>query len=302
MISKSSLRAFVLFGLTLFAGCATPQRRPETRVEELQPLRNASRAPADHIRIATFNIQNFGKSKVNNAAILSQIVAIVQAFDVVAIQEISDKSGTAMKAFQKALDPTAQTYQLVVSDRTGRQPDDKSSQEQYAFVFRKDHLQLLGAPELYPDTEDAFQREPFLAHFKCVNGNFSFVLINIHTQPERAVAEIGALDSVMHWAKGHFAGEDDFIALGDFNGSCSYAKPAELDALKLRGPDYLWIVPDDADSNLAQIACAYDRIVITQRAVEDYAGHWDVYRVFQDKKISDHWPVWAEFYADHDHN
>jgi endonuclease/exonuclease/phosphatase family metal-dependent hydrolase len=259
-------------------------------------------APAQRIRIATFNIQNFGKSKVHNAAVLSQIIAIVQDFDVIAIQEVSDKSGEAMKAFQKALDPTAQTFQLVVSDRTGRQPDDQSSQEQYAFVFRKDHLQLLGTPELYPDTEDAFQREPFLAHFKCVNGNFSFVLINIHTQPERAVAEIGALDSVMHWAKGHFPGEDDFIALGDFNGSCNYAKPAELNGLKLRGPDYVWIVPDDADTNLAQIACAYDRIVITRGAVEDFANRWEVDRVFNDKKISDHWPVWAEFFTDHDHN
>lgn len=297
MNSKHWLRAFVFF-VVLLTGCATQNRR----VEHFEPLRNPSPAPAQHIRIATFNIQNFGKSKVHNAAVLSQIIAIVQAFDVVAIQEVSDKSGEAMKAFQKALDPTAQNIQLVVSDRTGRQPDDQSSQEQYAFVFRKDHLQLLETPELYPDTEDAFQREPFLAHFKCVNGNFSFVLINIHTQPERAVAEIGALDSVMHWAKGHFSGEDDFIALGDFNGSCNYAKPAELNGLKLRGPDYVWIVPDDADTNLAQIACAYDRIVMTQGAVEDFANQWDVYRVFNDKKISDHWPVWAEFHADHDHN
>src|SRR5690242_16134332 len=104
MNSKLWRQAFVLL-VILLAGCATPDRRAEKNVETLQPLRNPSRAPAQHIRIATFNIQNFGKSKVHNAAVLSQIIAIVQDFDVVAIQEVSDKSGEAMKAFQKALDP-----------------------------------------------------------------------------------------------------------------------------------------------------------------------------------------------------
>jgi hypothetical protein len=72
--------------------------------------------------------------------------------------------------------------------------------------------------------------------------------------------------------------------------------------LKLRGPDYIWLVPDDADTNLAQAACAYDRFVMTRGAATDYAGKWEVYRVFSDKKVSDHWPVWAEFFANHDTN
>jgi endonuclease/exonuclease/phosphatase family metal-dependent hydrolase len=294
---KSHLIHLVAAAFVFICGCATPQRRAEPTVAETAALRNPSRAGTNRVRIASFNIQNFGKTKVNNPAVLSQILAIVQAFDVVAIQEVSDKSGEAMNKFRAALGPD---FELIVSERTGRATDDRTSQEQYAFVIRRNTIQLEGTPEVYADGEDAFQREPYLARFKCVNGNFTFVLINIHTQPERAVAEIGALDSVVRWARTRFVGEEDFILLGDFNGSCTYAKPAELDALAIRGADYVWIIPDGADTNLAQAACAYDRIVLTQSAVEDYASKWDVYRVFSEKKISDHWPVWAEFFADRD--
>lgn len=294
---KATFINFIAAALFLICGCATPQRHAESAPVESVALRNPSRAATNRIRIASFNIQNFGKTKVSNPAVLSQVLAIVQAFDVVAIQEVSDKSGEAMGKFRAAL---GTDFELVVSERSGLAADDRSSQEQYAFVFRRNTIQLEGTPQLYVDTEDAFQREPALARFKCVNGNFNFVLINIHTQPERAVEEIGALDSVVRWARARFADEEDFISLGDFNGSCSYANAAELDALTIRGADYVWIVPDGADTNLAQAACAYDRIVLTQSAVEDYAGKWEVYRAFTDKKVSDHWPIWAEFFADRD--
>lgn len=289
--------------LFYFNGCATRDAEvaPASSIATNQSFRTTTApAPNDRLRIGTFNIQNFGSKKVHDSEVLTQIVSIVVALDVLAIQEVSDKDGKAMADFNTALAATGQHLQLLVSERTGRQPDDRSSQEQYAFVFNTDRVQLLESPMLYDDSQDLFQREPYVAHFKARNGNFSFVLINIHTQPEKAVAEIGALHDVMQWAKTKFPGEDDFIALGDFNGSCSYATPAKLDALSLRGPSYFWIIPDDADTNLAQARCAYDRIVATKEAAGDFTGQWMVMRVFNEKKISDHWPVWAEFFTNHD--
>jgi endonuclease/exonuclease/phosphatase family metal-dependent hydrolase len=109
------------------------------------------------------------------------------------------------------------------------------------------------------------------------------------------VAEIGALEHVFGWARQRYRGEDDFIALGDFNAGCDYASPDALDALAISRPGHKWIVPHDADTNLAASRCAYDRIVITEAAVADWTGRWGVDRAFEEKKVSDHWPVWASF-------
>jgi hypothetical protein len=92
------------------------------------------------------------------------------------------------------------------------------------------------------------------------------------------------------------SGEDDFILLGDFNAGCSYAAPEDLDELSLRSEDYVWVVPDDADTNLASKACAYDRIVITENTSAEFMGAWAVDTTFSDKAISDDWPVWAAFH------
>ena len=83
----------------------------------------------------------------------------------------------------------------------------------------------------------------------------------------------GALRDVFDWAKLAYPKESNFIALGDYNAACSYATPAQLDALSIRRSDYFWIVPDDSDSNVSPTsACAYDRIVVTAATKRSFTG------------------------------
>ncbi len=253
------------------------------------------------IRIATFNIQNLGKTKAGKPEVMATLVDIVRRYDVAAVQELSDISNTVPQIFLDKINDGGLHYNMLVSPRTGRQDDDKTSQEQYAFYFNTASIQPLDAGRLSDDgDDDLFQREPFLARFRAKAGNFTFVLITTHTAPQLAVEEIGALDDVMSWARTIYPDEGDFIALGDFNGSCNYASPADLNPLPIRGSNYRWLIPDDADTNLAAAQCAYDRIVTTTGANEDFAGTWSVDKAFTDKKISDHWPAWAEFFVNHD--
>ena len=191
-------------------------------------------------------------------------------------------------------------WAMSESPRTGQNPDDKHSQEQYVFYYKTKRVLADGDGALFPDTRDYFQREPWTARFRVVDGNFTFVLINIHTRPESAVDEINALHKVVSWAREHWSDEDDFIVLGDFNASCSYASEKELAASPLSGSGYVWIVPDSANTNLSSKKCAYDRIVISKNTKAQYAGSWEVDRAFSDRKISDHWPVWADFYSGRD--
>jgi endonuclease/exonuclease/phosphatase family metal-dependent hydrolase len=249
-------------------------------------------------RICTFNIQNFGKTKLADSARVHELAAIIRKYGIVAVQEISDVSGTLPAAFRKIINQAgSKSYAVTCSDRTGNQPDDVTAREQYAFFYDSAKFSLVSKPRLYNDSvHDYFAREPYTAQFQSKKGNFTFVLITIHTTPEKAVEEIGSLDEVVKWAKTRYPGETDFIVLGDFNASCSYASPAELDKLVIRGPGYYWIVPDKAKTNLsAKSDCAYDRFVLSLPAKAYYTGHWGVDSCYTSKTISDHWPVWAEF-------
>jgi endonuclease/exonuclease/phosphatase family metal-dependent hydrolase len=249
-------------------------------------------------RICTFNIQNFGKKKLNDSLRVQALAEIIRKYDIVAVQEISDVSGEVPVAFRNKINAgEGRYYEVTCSERTGKQADDKSSQEQYAFYYDTVKFSLFGEPGLYNDSvHDYFAREPYAARFRAKKGGWTFVLVTIHTAPEKAVEETGSLDEVVKWAKKRYRKEGEIVVLGDFNASCTYAKPHELDKLAIRGRNYYWIVPDNAKTNLsANIDCAYDRFVLTLPAKSYYTGKWGVDSCFTSKTISDHWPVWAEF-------
>lgn len=256
-------------------------------------LFSASAFAQSEVRIATFNIQNFGKTKAGKPAILKYLSEVVREFDIVAVQEVSDVSETVPKKFVEAINSTGRNYALLLSERTGKQPDDKSSQEQYAFYYDTSRIDVLDRGAVFDDSaKDLFQREPYTARFKVKNTALSFAITQIHTRPESAVAEIKALYTVDQSVATRYQGEPNHITLGDFNGSCSYAKPEQLAALEIHGPSYFWIVPDTADTTVSpNTSCAYDRIVFTNSLKSSF-GKWGVGNWFTDNKISDHWPVW----------
>ena len=241
-----------------------------------------------------------GKPKV-----VATILDVLRRYDVVAIQELKDASGETPRRLLALLDasrgPSDAPFAALVSPRTGLATDDRSSQEQYAFFYDTSVLEPLDEGRLYDDRDDSFQREPWMARFRVKapgTGGFTFVLIDIHTRPESAVDEIRALADVTTWATRQYPDEDDFIVLGDFNASCDYASRQELDALALRGPSFVWIVPDDADTTVKSTRCAYDRLVLGEAAASQWNGEWGIFVESIDATVSDHFPVWSRFRSD----
>lgn len=249
------------------------------------------------LRLATFNIQVLGPAKSGRPEILRTLAGIIRQYDLVAVQEIKDISGEAPLRLLAAINADADepSYALALSDRTGRQPDDRRSQEQYAYYYRTDRLSVLDDGTLFDDEpHDYFQREPYLNRFEIAGSEVSFVLINVHTRPRSALREIAAMEHVFTWAKSFYDQEEVFIAVGDFNAGCGYASEEDLDALPIHGDAYDWVVPHSADTNLADSVCPYDRIVIAAPAGNAIVGDWGVDRSFEDDAISDHWPVWVD--------
>jgi endonuclease/exonuclease/phosphatase family metal-dependent hydrolase len=218
-------------------------------------------------------------------------VEAIRRYDLVATQEIQNETGDAALELLRAINEgDGPDYEMLLSGSSGHQADDPSGQERYAYFYNKEVIRSLAGAQLYEDSSSAFSRTPFVGRFAA--GDWDFTLVEVHTQPTAAVAEIGALHQVVAWARATYR-DDDVIALGDFNGACGHATPADLDTLSLRKTGYMWIVPDDADTNTSAKVCAYDRIVVTSAAGKQYAGRWGVDHETRD--VSDHYPVWAEF-------
>ena len=69
----------------------------------------AVQKPGDAIRIASYNIQVFGKSKLAKPQVVDILVKVVRHFDIVAIQEVRAKEDTILP-------------QIRGGDQRGRQP------------------------------------------------------------------------------------------------------------------------------------------------------------------------------------
>lgn len=109
------------------------------------------------IRIASFNIKVFGQKKVGKADVMRVLSDIVRKYDIVAVQEIKDRKGEVLGEvpglFLEAINDGTNAYGVLVSDRTGKEDDDKHSREQYAYYYRTSTIAVLDEGVLYDDSQ-----------------------------------------------------------------------------------------------------------------------------------------------------
>ena len=257
------------------------------------------------LRLANFNIQVFGKTKAGKPEVMEIISKIIRNYDIVAIQEIRDASQTTMPKLKNIVNNEQEhKYDFIISKRLGR----TTSKEQYVYIYNTSKIELIGLPYIYPEPSDndMFHREPYIAYFKVKNGNFDFVLITIHTDPDEATQEINDLPEVVEYTKNAFQNESDFIILGDLNADCRYFD--EDGQSPLKSSDYYWVIDNSLDTTTKSTICTYDRIIITTSATTDYTGESGVFRydtaynlTYEDTiAVSDHYPVCAVFWSNRD--
>ena len=240
-------------------------------------------------RIAAFNIQVFGRSKVSDDFVLSTLIRIVREYDAILIQEIRDSSGEAIRALHAWSDSQGFEFELLVSERLGR----TTSKEQYALIYDPNVVEIL---DVYtdPDLADVFEREPYVVYVS-IKG-LTLGLITLHAKPDDAVVEIDALDDIYDDFVRR-TGDADALILGDLNADCSFASDAELAMTRLCNVEkYSWLIPDSADTTVSATDCAYDRIIaageiakmnLSRPAILDFAGSHQG----EPLDVSDHYPV-----------
>lgn len=251
------------------------------------------------ISIASWNLKNFGQTKLNDPARINVIIRIIKKYDIVAIQEVQDVSLALPDELINKINATGENYKVVASDRVGR-----TRKEQYLFVYDDDLINFISDTTGYSiEPNDEFAREPFYAMFKA--GNFDFYLMAIHTDPDDVSTEIPALKVAYEDLQNNTLTEHDIILLGDFNAKApgvtagSYITMDSIATI----PNILFTIKEETNTKGGR---AYDNIILQSNYTTEYANSSGVYAFWTDYglseddgfRISDHRLVWAKFRID----
>ena len=253
------------------------------------------------IRVAAFNVQIFGRTKRQKEQVMDILADIAREFDVVLVQEIRDSSEeTAPYYLEKINEEPGSRYAFVRSRRLGR----TTSKEAYAYFYNTETVEFIqGSDYVYEDADDVFEREPYIASFR--SDGFDFTLVGVHTKPDDAYDEIGNLTLVVLSVRAGAPEEEDIIVLGDLNADGSYFDE-EGTANPLTGPGFHWTVANEMDT-MTKTDWTYDRIIMMDSTygheyVQGSTGVFyfdEEYEISEEElvwDVSDHYPVYAEFY------
>jgi deoxyribonuclease-1-like protein len=259
-----------------------------------QALVDPSSGPS--LRIAAYNIQDFGNAKASKPYVMHTLADIVQQFDIVAIQEISTKNEYLIPNFVKLINQSGRKYDHVIGRRLGN----TKAKEQYAYLFDTSRVSI-DHQSVYTvsDPDNLLHREPLVATFQAREVNpdeaFTFTLVTIHTDPDVVPQELDALAEVYRVVRRSSRGEDDIILLGDFN--TDHRRMGRLGQLPGISPLIEGVLTNTRQTK------QYDNVVIHQASTTEYTGRSGVFDVIrhynltqkQALEVSDHFPVWAEF-------
>jgi endonuclease/exonuclease/phosphatase family metal-dependent hydrolase len=249
------------------------------------------------IKIMSFNIQIFGAAKMAKPEVVDIIIDLVSQADIIAVQEVRSISTDPIEQFMALL---PDTYRYVLGPRQGR----SVSKEQYWVIYNAEKISIL-EEDSWLDEEDIFERSPQAVYVK-TQGLFDFILLNNHIQPRAAEKEIRALPEVAAYYMDLWD-DPDVMIVGDLNADGQYFDSALLDSI-FPETEFKIIITGEYDTTIAQSRNAYDRFIITSSAAENFSGNFGVIRFdevydfsalsISPKEVSDHYPIWAEFWID----
>ncbi|XP_039859502.1 deoxyribonuclease 1 like 4, tandem duplicate 1 isoform X2 [Simochromis diagramma] len=230
------------------------------------------------MKIASFNIQKFGKKKVSDPNVLEILTKIVSRYDIILILEVVDASGESIEIFMKELN-------------------------------KSDVVTLVNHEQFNEEAttgKDVINRDPYILKLRCSNTVVEdLVMIPVHTKPTDSVEELDELYDVVKIIKTKW-NTDNIMILGDFNADGSYVSNRDMKTIRIREDEnFHWLIGDNVDTTTStKNTNTYDRIVVygddMLNAVEpESAKAFNFTEEFnlddeQALKVSDHYPVEVE--------
>ncbi len=246
------------------------------------------------VKIVSWNLQNFGKSKKDSS--INFIANTIKDFDVIAIQEVVAGTGGAQTVakLNDLLNRKGYKWDYRISDPTSS--ENLQQKERYAFLWKTSKVQIVGRPWLEKKFSFEINREPFFATFTTKGKEFT--LVNFHAitkkmQPETEIKYFKFFPQEYP--------DLNLIFCGDFNSPQSHSvfnplksmgfKPIFMEqktSLKMK------CIENDC------LASEYDNIFYHTRKISFIeSGIIHFYKNFSihedARTISDHVPIWFRF-------
>lgn len=256
-----ALNTLLTILLLIFISCSSPTDNND----------DGKTPTVETIKVATWNIQIFGQSKLKDTNAMSIIAKVCKSFDIVAIQEIRSIDQNVIPTL---LDSLGSDWSYVISTRLGR----TSSKEQYAFIYNN-KVKLIDTFQTL-DLLDQVHREPFGATFEINKTQYTF--LNCHSDPDEEETESYYLDTLLRMY-------DNSILLGDLN-----RHPDDFDN-DYFFEDYNYSLEVNEFTNFVNTQC-YDNFIFTKPLY--YKGtvysYQDTFNLTDEitKDVSDHKPVY----------
>ncbi|HBE67701.1 MAG TPA: deoxyribonuclease I [Planctomycetaceae bacterium] len=249
----------------------------------------------DRIRVASFNVDPLGPSKLDKSHVMSLLVTITRQYDIVAFQGVQSTRDDILPLLVERLNQSGRHYDYIIGPRVGRAGD----YQQFAFVFDTDRVET-DRYRLYTvdDPDDLMTFEPLVGWFRCkgpeTSQAFTFSLINVKIAAQLAAPERAILGDLVRAIQRDGRGEDDWIVLGDIGGDTAGLQ--SLEAINTRFA--IREIPTEV-TGMRML----DSIFFDMHATSEYSGRSGAYdflrkhnmAVEQALEISSHLPVWAEF-------
>lgn len=245
------------------------------------------------LKIASWNLQNFGKTKSEQE--LNFIANTIKDFDVIAIQEVVAGNGgsQAVAKLAQILNRKGFHWNYSISDATKSSP---YSSERYAFLWKTSRVKSLSSGWLDENFQQKIEREPYFMSFVYEKNKITFV--NFHAipkkkQPETEIKYFKFLPDLYR--------TKNLIFMGDFNIPQSHTV-----FYPLKKTGYEPVLKNQKTTMKMRcvhgecLASEYDNIFYNASKIDlTTSGIVRFYKAFPDmvtaRRISDHIPIWAEF-------
>ncbi|ORU93576.1 MAG: hypothetical protein A6F72_07175 [Cycloclasticus sp. symbiont of Poecilosclerida sp. N] len=165
------------------------------------------------LSVASWNILQLGWA--DNKKGYAPLVDVISQHDFVALQEVM--STESLDKLNSELNKTGH-WDIMVSHRS---VGDGRYREFFAFIYRSDRIDYMGAANLYLDPGNKFARKPFSAKFCETATGFCFTAATVHLIYGKTIirrqVEAMALSGYVDYLRSNIAQGDPILLTGDFN-------------------------------------------------------------------------------------
>jgi len=298
-----SVGAAMFFSRYRIAGWKNLDIEPRDAADTDESDRPPVQRDGDTVRIATFNVRDLDEAKLSSMTVSRVLVEVVRQFDVVAVQGVRAGSRDVLRQLVEKVNAEGRKYDAILPPLI----QGGAGGHHLAFVYDAASVEYDDrSVQSIQDPAKRLSQDPLVALFR-VRGPepsraFTFALINVQADADRAMVELDVLADVFQAVRQHAweggLAEDDVILLGTLNADDRHlGRLGEVPQLTPVTRSARTVTSTVQANRLA------DNLLFRPPDTVEFTGRWGVVDLVGEfdlspqevLEVSDRLPMWAEF-------